>query len=82
MLAFALANAVSILRSDSGDEPDGKNRIGFPFIVWEEGGPAISTPDYFSWAALWSNVAAAVAACALAELFAIRPTKENRLGRR
>jgi hypothetical protein len=63
LLAFALANLVSLfLRSDDVDEPDSKDRWGFPLLVSEEfpgwsGGHSIPDQDaYFSRAALVADL--------------------------
>jgi hypothetical protein len=74
MLAFALANVVALfVRSDSYDDPDSKERYGFPLLISEEcisfsGGVAYhDDPNaYFSYKALWSDVVIAGAVSILA----------------
>ena len=58
VLAFGVANLISYsVRSDFPGAADGIRRVGFPFLVSEEGGFAYRY--HFNHAALWANIAIA-----------------------
>ena len=63
LIAFAFVGLVaSVLMSDSGDEPDGVDRLGFPFVFKEQSGPVAL--DYFSLNRLIADTVVAVSASA------------------
>ena len=65
LLAFGITNVISYyVRSDKPEGDDGIRGVGFPFLVWEEGGFAYR--NHFSHAALWGDIAVAVCASAAA----------------
>jgi hypothetical protein len=68
LLAFGLANAASVLRSDDGDDAGGMNRFGFPFLIQEQGVDVV----YFSRAALWGDIGIAIAVSAAAAVIYTR----------
>jgi hypothetical protein len=65
LFAFMMVGlAASVLKSDSGDAPDGVDRVGFPFVFKEQSGPVAL--DYFSRGKLAADIAlaAGLSACA------------------
>jgi hypothetical protein len=71
MLVCVIANLISLpALSDDGDEPDGRNRLGLPFLIYESGLGV--DDDYFSHAALWGDIGIALAASTLAAKYCER----------
>jgi len=71
LFAFAVVGLVaSVLRSDSGDEPDGVDRLGFPFVFKEQSGPVAL--DCFSRGKLVADVAIAAALSAYIGFYVVR----------
>ena len=71
LFAFAVVGlAESILRSDSGDAPDGVDRLGFPFVFKEQSGPVAL--DYFSRGKLVADVAIAAGLSAFVGFCVVR----------
>jgi hypothetical protein len=69
LLAFALANVASlVIRSDGPDDPDSRERYGFPVLISdrivETSGGVAFYPEgpyqHYSYAALWGDVAIAL----------------------
>jgi hypothetical protein len=74
LLAFGVANVISYyVRTDMPGAADAIRRVGFPFLVWEEGG--IAYRYRFSQAALWGDVTVAVCASAAAGVFVRRVSR-------
>jgi hypothetical protein len=68
LAAFGLINlAASVLLSYNGDVPDGVDRLGFPLVFKQSAGPV--DWNYFSYAALFGDVAIGIAVSALAGIF-------------
>ncbi|HEX3801033.1 MAG TPA: hypothetical protein VH413_20245 [Verrucomicrobiae bacterium] len=70
MVVFGIVTFISFhLRSDdlfTPDMPDAMDRSGFPFLIYQQGGPVVL--DYYSPLALWADFAFALAATELASL--------------
>jgi hypothetical protein len=59
LLIFGIANALSYyVRTDMPGAADAIRRVGFPFLVLEEGGFAYRY--HFNHAALWANIGLAI----------------------
>ena len=71
LMAFGLANVISyFVRTDAPGAADAIRRVGFPFLVWEEGG--FSHRHYFSYTALLADVVVAVCVGACVGVVACR----------
>jgi hypothetical protein len=67
-IVFGVVTFISLhVRSDdlfSPDMPDAMDRFGFPFLIYQRGGPVAL--DYYSSAALWGDFAITLIATGLA----------------
>jgi hypothetical protein len=68
LLAFVLANAISVLRSDDSDVPHGVNRFGFPILIQEQG----EALNHFNQAAFWSDLGIAIVVSGVTAFFYVK----------